>query len=358
MRSYRDRDFIESIDNLVFCVIGNIHPEDRVVSYLKYVAGYRSSIRVKWSRNGIEYGRILPYYSAIGVSKTMDFLRRYYPYYIVFDKYRSIELIEVPRDRIKVHYKPEERAMEVVGDPKDPLEELAKDLIENLSDRSMVKVKDFGITGSILLKIHNLRYSDIDLIVYGRENSYRARDTLKELFKDSRSGFSKPSGDMLIEWAKDITRIHPLTIDEAMKLYRDIKWNRALYRGRQFSIHPVKTEGEVSGRWEDKIYRPIGLATIRAMVIDATDSIFMPATYVIDDVHIIDGPSTPSKIGFVVSYEGLYIDIAREGEYIIAHGKIEHVTDLRSGEEYCQLTIGAYEARGKDYIKPVKWLTS
>jgi len=358
MRSYRDRDFIESVEGLVFCVIGNIHPQDRVVSYLKYVAGYKSSIRVKWSRNGIEYGRILPFYSAIGVSETMDFLRKNYPYYIVFDEYRSIELIEVPKDHIKIHYKPEEKAMDIVRNPRDSLEELAKDLIENIASRSGVKTKDFGVTGSILLGIHNLMYSDIDLVVYGRENSYRVRETLNELFSDSKSGFSKPSGDMLVEWARDIARIHPLTIEEAMKLYRDIKWNRALYKGRQFSLHPVKIENEVSERWEDKIYRPIGLATIRARIIDATDSIFMPAIYVIDDVHIIDGVSIPNTIRFIVSYEGLYIDIAKEGEYVVAYGKVEKVIDLKMGEEYYQLTIGTYEARGKDYIKPVKWFTS
>lgn len=355
MRGFRDRDFIESANGLIFCVIGNVHPRDYIVAYLKYVANMESSIRVKWSRDGVMYGRILPFYSAIGVKNVMDFLRKSYPEYIRFDEYRGIELIEVPKNSVLTHYKPEERLSEILKEPKDPLETLALEIVTKISEESNVPLKYFGVTGSILLKIHNAQYSDIDLVVYGVENSYKVREALKKLYRDSRSGFSLPSGEILEVWAREITRVHPLTIDEAKTLYSKYKWNRALYKGRQFSIHPVKLENEVDEVWEQKRFRYKGLATIRARVIESKDAIFMPAIYVVDNVRVLEGVDIANKITYVVSYEGLYIDLAKDGEEIIAMGKVEEVEDMKKNETYYQLTIGTFEAGGKDFIKPIAW---
>ena len=355
MRDYRDRDFVESIEGLMFCVIGNVHPKNRIVSFLKYVPHYESPIRIKWSRSGVKYGRILPYYSAMGVQQTLDFLKKNHPEYIIFDKYRSIELIEVPKEKIKVHYQPEKRLQEILNEPKDPLEEMARELAIRIAEKSGVDLKCFGITGSILLKIHNLKYSDIDLIVYGKENSYKVKETLLELFKDPKTPFTLPYGEILDRWAQDIIKIHPLTLEEAKILYGKYKWNRALYRGRQFSVHPVKLEDEVDEAWEDKIHKPIGIVKIKAKVIDSSDSLFMPAVYIVDNVNMLEGPTPPKPIDKIVSYEGLYFDIANPGDEVIARGKLEFVEDVRRNETYCQVTIGTFEAKGKDYIKPLKW---
>lgn len=356
MRGFRDRDFIESIEGLLFTVIGNVHPIERVIAYLKYIPGYQSSIRVKWGRDGVQFGRILPYYSATGVASTKEFLRRNYPHYLVFDRFRSVELIEIPINYIKKHYKPEERLKEIVVGSRDPLEERVLELVTRLSEESGVPIEGFGVTGSILLKIHNLTYSDVDLVVYGVENSYRVREALRKLLNTPNSGFYRPSGEVLDEWARDITRIHPLSIEEARLLYSRYKWNRAFYRGRQFSIHPVKIESEVSERWEDRIIKPLGLVGIKARVVDATNSIFMPAVYCVEDVEVVDGRAPPKPIKFVVSYEGLYIDLVEKGEEIVAYGKLEMVEDLRTSEEYLQVTVGTFEAEGRDYIKPLAWL--
>ncbi|MCS7127675.1 MAG: hypothetical protein N3E36_00110 [Sulfolobales archaeon] len=357
MRGFRDRDFIESIEGLFFCVIGNIHPRDRVIAYLKYVPQLKSTIRVKWSRHGVMYGRILPYYSAMGVGKTMEFLKEHYSSYVVFDRYKSIEMIEVPRDRVKHHYRPEERLMEIFAEPTDPLEELAKELVSKLSSEARVSLSNFGITGSLLLKIHNLAYSDIDVIVYGRTSSLKLREALKKLYSDENSGFSLPKGDVLEAWASDIIKIHSLTLREAMLLYSKYKWNRGLYKNRQFSVHPVKLEHEVSEEWEQKVHKPLGVVEVRARVIDSSDSIFMPATYLVENAKVIEGTKPTKPLIKIVSYEGLYIDLAEPGDEVIARGKLEEVEDRVTGEEFCQVTIGTFEAGGRDYLKPLKWFS-
>jgi predicted nucleotidyltransferase len=358
MRDFRDRDFIESVNGLIFCVIGNVHPTSRVVSYLKYISHYSSTVRTKWSRNGVMYGRILPYYSAIGVKNTMDYLKENYPDYVVYDKYRSIELIEVPRHKIKTHFKPEERLREIIDSPKDELEKLALELVQELAEETNISLGNFGITGSILLKIHNLKYSDIDIIVYGQRNGWIIRDVLKNILQNEKKPFfSLPKGEMLEEWSKEITSHHSLSFEEAKILYSKYKWNRALYRGRQFSVHPVKLENEVEEKWEDKIHKPLGLVKVKAKVVDASESIFMPAIYIVDDVKVLEGASPPGKISRITSYEGLYIDLAEPGDELIAYGKLEEVEDQKLGEKYYQVTVGTFEAGGRDYIKPLKWLS-
>jgi len=357
MRDFRDRDFLESIEGLIFCVIGNIHPAERVIAYLKYIPHYSSSIRTKWSKSGVMYGRILPYYSAMGVKNTINYLREHYPEYIVFDKYRSIELIEIPKYKIKTHFKPEERLREIINSPQDELEKLALDLVRELSDMTHINLSNFGITGSILLKIHNLQYSDIDIIVYSERNGWIIRNTLRELLhSEKKPHFSLPRGKILEEWSKDIVSHHPLSLREAMILYSKYKWNRAIYRGRQFSIHPVKLESEVSERWEDKIHRPLGLVKVKCRVVDNREAIFMPAIYVVGDVRVLEGTSPPGQISRIVSYEGLYIDLAEPGDEIVVYGKLEEVEDLRRGGTYYQVTVGTFEATGRDYIKPIEWL--
>jgi len=356
VRSFRDRDFIETTEGLLMCVVGNVHPDDRVICYLKYIPGHlTSAVRTKWSRRGVIYSRILPYYSAEGVAQVKEFLRRHYPHYLVHDEVLGIETIEVNVNCIKKHYLPERRLKEVLRHPRDPLESMAKEMVEILSSSSGVPLEDFGITGSILLQMHNPAYSDVDLTVYGRENAYRVKETLLRLYEEENSSFRRVHGAMLESWARDIVKIHALTLAEAKKLYGYEKWNRALFKGRQFSIHPVKKEEEVNERYGDKVYRGVGIAKIRCQVVDSKDSIFLPAVYKVTNVIFMEGVQVKG-LEEIVSYEGLYCDIAKPGEVVYAYGKVEEVIDRVSGRGYYRLVIGTYEAQGRDYLKPERWL--
>lgn len=357
VRGFRDRDFIEDVNGAVFCVIGNIHPPDRVISYLKYVPGLRDkAVRVKWSRNGKSFSRILPNYSALGVLQVQEYLKSKFSNYVYFDPYMNIEFIAVPRREISRHFLPELRLREIIHEVKDPLEEHALKLVKIISSRSNVNVENIGITGSILLKIHNLQYSDIDLVTYGRENSAKVKAAVKKLLEDEAYGFHRPKGSKLKLWAGEIAKIHPLKVEEAVKLY-SVKWNRAIFQGRQFSIHPVKVEEEVEEEYGRYRYIPKGMVRIRCQVVDDRDSIFLPCRYIVNNVRFLEG-SEVSGIHEVVSYEGLYCDIASNGETITVQGKLEEVEDLYYKLKYFRVTVGTFEAKGMDYIKPDSWLTT
>jgi len=55
----------------------------------------------------------------------------------------------------------------------------------------------------------------------------------------------------------------------------------------------------------------------------------------------------------VVSYESLYADIATEGERIKVRGKLEEVTEKKSGKVYYRVLVGSPQGKGREYIKPI-----
>ena len=95
------------------------------------------------------------------------------------------------------------------------------------------------------------------------------------------------------------------------------------------------------------IYRGRGLARIRAVVARAEESLFMPATYQVEDVQVLEGAPEAAEVREIVSYEGLYCDLADAGQEIESQGKLESV----NGRHY-RLVIGTTTLGGEEYIKP------
>ncbi len=117
-----------------------------------------------------------------------------------------------------------------------------------------------------------------------------------------------------------------------------------------FSIHPVKLEQEVAEKYGEKTYHPLGHATIRAVVYDNTDYLFLPSIYRVGETKIVEGPHV-NDIVEVVSYESLYDSLAEVGESIAVRGKLERVEDRKSSREYHRVLVGSPEGKGMEYLK-------
>jgi predicted nucleotidyltransferase len=344
MRLFRDRDYIETIEGLFFTVVGNVHPPGRVTAYLKYVP----SPNGKWGRKR-RFRRALPYYTVPMLLDTISYLKQNHPQYVAFFEELGIEMSAVPLDMVSRHYRPEERLQEIARGPRDELEDAALELAEAIADEASIPIDDLGVTGSILIKIHQ-PFSDIDLVVYGRESALRVREALRELYKDPKRGIEGLPRQRLEDLLERRQRLFYLSKSDA-ELVCARKWNRGLFKGREFSIHPVKKEGEVRESFGEFKYKPLGLATIRGVVADASESLFMPSKWLVEDVKFVSETSVEGLIE-VCSYEGLYMGIVDSGENFEARGKVEAV--YRRGElSHYRLLIGSPEARGLDYIKPI-----
>jgi predicted nucleotidyltransferase len=346
-RGFRDRDYIRTRDNLFFAVIGNVHPKDRVLAYLKYLPNPRG----KWGRVGKRYARSTRYYSATSIMKTVDFLRKRYPQYVY--RYEPLQIVfsAVPHEKIAEHYRPEEQLKGLRHAKRlDGLEKKTIELASFLSERSGVLVDRLGVTGSILLNVHR-SFSDIDLTVYGREESHRIKEALLSLYEKNSSPVRRFSGSVLSTWCKEQSSVHPLSLKEARNLYARI-WNKAVFSNTVFSIHPIKIEQEITEQFGEELYKPLGVVDVRARVLDASDSCFLPATYFVTDVRL-ESIGQLDNIERVVTYEGLYGDIASEGDEILVRGKLEEAFDASGRLKYRRILVGSPEAHASDFIKVV-----
>ena len=326
MRPPKDRDFVETAEGFFFCLVGYLHPPDRYTAYLKYTPA-----RVgRWARGDVFYHRELPYYHVRNVLRTLEVLAREQPQYVWTDPVRNLRFSFVPRDAVRAYYLPEARLAEIVQHPRDPLEEDLAALTELLRRSSGVALEDLGITGSILLGLHNPTFSDIDLLVYGRGNALRLKRAIEEL----RAGaLADVDAERRGRWRAETAERFTLPPEHLQHL-EDRRWNYFLFRNRYVSVHPTRLDGEVREVYGAHRYHELGVATIEATLADTSEALFLPATYGLTDVAVREGGAFP--VTELVSHEGLYCHFGDPGDRIAARGAIE----ARDGIA-CRLIVGA-----------------
>lgn len=341
MKIFRDRDYVKTTDNFFFCVIDEAHPPGRVTAYLKYA--------VEEGGEG-KYRRALPFYSVPHVEDTLRFLEEKHPKYLFSDPFSGLRFSAVPLEDVTLHYCPEDKLQSLLDqEVRDELEKKALDLAVLLNRRSGVETRALGLTGSILIGLHNPRYSDIDFIVYGKDSSLKVRNALLNLYGEKDSEVRRFEGERLKAWCAEKTRLHPLTHEEAEFLYRRA-WNRGVFRGVMFSVHPVRLDSEVEDSYGRKKTTPEGIVQIEAEIQGEEESIFLPSVYRVEEVKVVEGPEV-EDLTELTSYEGLYGSVYRKGERVIARGLLEKVEDLRSGKTHRRVLVGSRAAGGADYIK-------
>ncbi len=338
MRRPKDRDFVETDEGLFFCLVGYLHPPDRYTAYLKYVPAATG----KWARGETFYHRELPYYHVRHVARTIEFLQQHYPRYVWVDPTSDLTFSFVPREAVAAYYLPEARLSEILADPRDRLEEEVAALVGLLARATGLAQNAFGITGSVLLRLHNPAFSDIDLLVYGVENTLRVRAAVDAL----RGGAidALPAGRRA-QWRAETAERFGLPADDVAYL-ETRRWNYFLFQGRYVSIHPTRTDAEIREEYGRERYRALGGATIEANVTDATESIFLPAVYRVAETEA--GRGEPDEVAEVVSFEGLYGQIADRGDRILASGQLEERQDGTR-----RLVVGSAGPRDGGFIRVI-----
>ena len=343
MRSIRDRDFIETIEGFMFCVVGYLHPPGMYTAYLKYIPETEPSESI-WSRGTLKYRRILKRYHVLNVKDTFKFLREKYPQYIHYCRVRDIEFSMVPEDYVKKYYLPEFKLCEIMErGPRDILEERALELIKLISREAGVQLDRMGITGSILLGIHNPEISDIDMTVYGLEEALRLREILKRGIQEIRPQDKK----YILEWCRRRSREFNLP-EGILRTIAKRRWNYGVYKGRMFSVHPIRSDLDIREKYGDKIYHHVGSIEGEATISSSQESIFLPAVYKVEDVVVYRGVSV-DDVREIVSYEGLFCDLADSGDRVVFRGKLELVTEVDTNKTYYRVVLGTTEY-GSGYI--------
>jgi predicted nucleotidyltransferase len=339
-RKPKDRDFIETPEGFLFCLVGYLHPDDKYIAYLKYSPAEQGL----WKRQEQAYHRQLAYYHAHQVGQTMDFLKEHYPHYVHHSQVWDMDFSMVSHDRVKTYFYPERRLAQILAHPADPLEEETVKVVEAIQRLTGIRSLDLGITGSILLGIHNPEISDIDLIVFGRHNASRLREVFSSM---ALPGLSPMDAAYADEWCQGVVKNFGLRYHQARWLIAR-RWNFVYFgAGRHVvSIHPTRSDDEIDEAYGDHQYQDVGVAYLRARIADARDAIFLPAVYAVDQIEILEGP--PVEIVEICSYEGLFGQIGESGDWIMARGKLEKI----DGGPKHRLVIGSGRREGQEFLLP------
>ena len=222
------------------------------------------------------------------------------------------------------------------------------ELATTLSEKSRVKLQNFGISGSLLIELHQLTFSDIDLVTYGKRNGWIVRDALLSLVRSDESKIKPFPKDEV----PTPSRQHRLSLmnEIQLKLFYDRKWNRGMIEGTPFSINPVLEPKDIQEVYGAYKCEPVGLVEAEAKVRDASESIFVPSRYIVSDVKL-NKSGRFEDITEVISYDRDYGDIAYNGDQILIRGKLEKIVNLEDGNIYHRIVVGTIEGKGTDFIK-------
>lgn len=329
----RPRDFIYTSDDLFFATTSYLHPEDRILAFLRYVPDPHGDRSLNNKR-----------YSKVDSEQAYSFLKENYPEYLFDCENTQVQMMGVPQDKVKEILRPHQRLQEIMNsDPMEPLLQKVITIAHTFHEGAGIPYESLGISGSILPGLYNPHHSDIDFVVYGLANHRRAMHLFNEI-KD-QDVFSSISDEY---WQK----IYDKRIKDDTLSFKEFCWyenrknNRGVINGTLFDILATREWDEITGTYGDTTYQPLEHVTLECTVSDALAAFDNPAVYEVTDVEIIDGPQVP--INTIASFTHTYAGQAVEGEEIMVRGKLEKVM---GPDEGYRVIVGTTRESLNEFIK-------
>ncbi len=323
----REGDVIETTDQILFDVKGLEHPHNRIIAFPRFLPDSKANRK----RGEVTYRKIY------ALSDRYAFLKKFFPEYLVYDPVFDEHLCEVPVEAVRRHYRPVDRLHELrYSCQLDEVENQALQLMKLLRETAKVSWSQLGVSGSILVKLHTPA-SDIDPVVYGSKSCYRVYSALKSLLEEKKSPVRPYRPDELKKLFDFRSRDTLMSFEDFVRT-ESRKVLQGMFMERDYFVRFVKDWNEVEEEYGTIRYESAGYARIKARVVDDSEMIFTPCCYKIEDVKVIDGARVES-IEEIVSFRGRFCEQARNGETVIAQGKVERVQ--KQGErEHCRLLLG------------------
>lgn len=302
-------DYVELANGLIFIVESNYHPRNSIRAALIYVPD-KNGDRI--SPNGRSYKKfkvaqgnfsnILAFgkqYLNVGEEQFISFpdtemVKRYSPR---SDKHLSY-----------LHITPHE-----------------KKFIDDISNNVGISVDKIGVMGSKLLGL-STEFSDLDLVIYGKEELRRLQENFGNMIK---------SGVI-----RNLTKAEIAKLTDEYAKYHDMNWKqiftvlsnqqfRCMFQERPFKFHFAYNSDEIQSFNPGNLKEEI---EAEFMVIDNIDSFYMPS--------ILKVENSRGEEYTVFSYDWLFFNPAKIGQIVNVRGRM-------MGNNY----INVY--RRSDFILPV-----
>ena len=351
MEKVRTRDFIYTTDGLYFASTNYIHPDDRFISFLRYIPDSNGDREKDGKR-----------YRKVGSQEAYAYLRENHPDYLYFCDVTHVEMMGVPIDKVEKIIKPEKRlfglkkTLEEGGDVKNP------ELISKLMDvadffhyMADIPYENLGISGSILPGLQKDDVSDLDFVVYGLDNHRNAIETFKkyrgkEVYIEEIAKTIKVEGitDDYWDFVYNKRMSDASLTKEEFRWYENRKANRGTINGTLFDILATKDYSEIEGIWGEPRFEPLGTAQIECDIVSALGAFDNPSSYTIENLKILDGVEAP--ITEIVSFTHTYAGEVVDCEHAIAKGKVEKVI-YSDKDDYYRLVVGTTREAIDEYLK-------
>jgi len=336
----RDRDAIITKEGLIFRVFGNDHPKDAYICDAEYAsAKIFNSKDPRAPRTGSNQ-LFFKFYNDEGLKLVFQ----KYPHYTFFHEMLNEKLLGVQVSDIFKIRKPKQRLKKIaLENPTDELIDATQRVLNKIMDASELSLDDFGVFGSMLHGFHHPKFSDIDLVVYGKDANLKMCRTLEELYSDVSSGYSNEFESEQVMRGK-LWRFKDFNLKEYVwhqkrkliyGLFNDTKSGRII----KAEFEPVKNWNEITPNYEqsDRIFSK-GWTRIKAKVIGDSDSPFIPSVYEVEPISVINGPKCALEVTRVFSYMEEFRQQVKKDETIIVEGNLEEVSSTNRSFHQIALT--------------------
>jgi predicted nucleotidyltransferase len=215
--------------------------------------------------------------------------------------------------------------------PDDRLVNAFQSLFNMVSSKSELSKNCFGVFGSLLHGFYHPNFSDLDFIIYGRDNLTRLCLTLKELYNEEDNCLQNEFHNMKAvsgkDWKFTNYSLKEYIWHQRRKMiyaYFDSKDARRVIKAE---FEPVKEWKEISNEYSP-FTRIFHVCWIKAIVeiTDDVDAPFIPSIYQIDVKNILEGPKV-DEIQRIFSYMEEFRMQARRGEQVLVEGNLERVVN-------------------------------
>lgn len=349
---YYEAALVDSTDDIQFKVYSSTHPKGFIIAKPKYVPN--DVLNFVGLKKRFLFGKCMYRFNLFNnkgiVEKNLGEIRNKFPYYIYECKKHRNWFLGVPENKIKRFYDTKKGLQELLKVPVEDLDSYLKatrNMVDILAEAS-ISSKNLGISHSTLLGNYTPGKSDIDILIFGIDNGWKAINHLEKCKNPSLTWKSK----------EDWTRYYEDRV--VSKVYTKKEYVANMVRkkddgfidGNVFSLFCIENENESRYDWSAE-HEPLGTVKIRAKVKDAYYSIVRPGFYELKNSKILEGhKEVPIKR--IVTWARPFSLQAKENEGIEACGLLEKVKS-KEGTFY-QIVIGYFDTytndRGeKEYLK-------